>query len=117
MAGAGVKLGKRGMSTSKRRVVKKIIRQKQEEDRARTLRFIQENGGTRCKLFWSDLKRQGKKRSGCIMEIKNHEGVLLTDPEEVKEKLRKYWEELGKVWVQQGIQNRKTQGEKWKWRP
>ena len=69
-----MKLGKRGMSTSKRRVVKKIIRQKQEEDRARTLRFIQENGGTRCKLFWSDLKRQGKKRSGCILEI--NEGDL-----------------------------------------
>ena len=62
---------------SKRRVVNKIIRQKKEKDRARTLRFIQENGGTQCKLFWSDLKRQGKKRLGCIMEIKNHEGVLL----------------------------------------
>ena len=81
---------------SKRRVIKKIIRQKKEEDRARTLRFIQENRGTQCKLFWSDLKRQGKKRSGCIMEIKNHEGDLLTDPEEVKERLGKYWEELGK---------------------
>ena len=55
---------------SKRCVVKKIIRQKKEEDRARTLRFIQENGGTQCKLFWSDLKRQGKKRSGCMMEIR-----------------------------------------------
>ena len=30
------------------------------------------------------------------MEIKNHEGDLLTDPEEVKERLGKYWEELGK---------------------
>jgi len=80
---------------SKRCVVKKIIRQKKEEDRAGMLRFIQENGGTQCKLFWSDLKRQGKKRSWCIMKIKNHEGVLLTDPEEVKERLRKYWEELG----------------------
>ena len=30
------------------------------------------------------------------MEIKNHEGDLLTDPEDVKERLRKYWEELGK---------------------
>ena len=81
---------------SKRRVVKKVIRRKKEEDRARTLRFIQENGGTQCKLFWSDLKRRGKKRSGCIMESKNHEGDLLTDPEDVKERLRKYWEELGK---------------------
>ena len=36
---------------SKRHVVKKIIRQKKEEDRARMLRFIQENGGTWCKLF------------------------------------------------------------------
>ena len=58
---------------NKRRVVKKVIWWKKEEDRARTLRFIQENGGTRCKLFWSDLKRQGEKRSGCIMEIKNHD--------------------------------------------
>ena len=111
MAGAGVKLGKCGKSTSKRRVVKKIIRQKQEEDRARTLRFIQENGGTWCKLFWSDLKRQGKKRSGCILEIKNHEGDLLTDPEDVKERLRKYWEELGKAWVQEGIENKDLGGE------
>ena len=30
------------------------------------------------------------------MEIKNHEGDLLTDPEDVKERLGKYWEELGK---------------------
>ena len=81
---------------SKRRVAKKIIRWKKEEDRARTLRFFQENGGTWCKSFWSDLMRQGRKRSGCIMEIKNHEEDLLTDPEEVKERLRKYWEELGK---------------------
>ena len=29
---------------SKKHVVKKIIRRKKEEDRARTLRFIQENG-------------------------------------------------------------------------
>ena len=36
---------------NKRHVVKKIIRQKKEEDRARMLRFIQENGGTWCKLF------------------------------------------------------------------
>ena len=60
------------------------------------LRFIQENGGTRCKLFWSDLKRRGKKKSGCIMEIRNQEGDILTDPEDVKERLRKYWKELGK---------------------
>ena len=80
---------------SKRHVVKNIIRQKKEEDRARTLRFIQENGGTWCKLFWSDLKRQGKKRSECTMEIKNHEGDLFTDQENVKE--RKTKEVLGEV--------------------
>ena len=44
---------------------------------------------------WSDLKRQGKKRSECIMEIKNHEGDLLTDPENVKETKTK--EVLGEV--------------------
>ena len=70
---------------SKRRVVKKIIRRKKVEDTARTLRLIQENGGAWCKLFCSDLKRQGKKKSGCIMEIRNQEGDLLTDPEDVIE--------------------------------
>ncbi len=80
----------------KRREVKKIIRRKKEEDRARTIRFIEENGGTQCKRFWSDLKSRGKKRSECIVEIKSQEGELLTDAEEVKERLRKYWEELGK---------------------
>ncbi len=82
---------------TKRREVKRLIRQKKEEDRERTLRFFAENGGTRCKRFWSDLKKRGKKKTGCIMEVKNDSGELLTDPEEVKERMRKYWEDLGKL--------------------
>ena len=53
------------------------------------------------------------------MEVKNHEGDLLTDPENVKETKTK--EVLGKVGEKCGCRKAyrtgRTQGEKWKWRP
>ncbi len=81
---------------SKRREVKKIIRRKKEEDRERTLRFIAENGGAKCKRFWSDLNKRNKKKAGGIVEIKSESGEVLVEPDEVKERMREYWEKLGK---------------------
>ncbi len=68
---------------AKRREVKKMIRKKKEDDRERTLRFIEENGGTQCKRFWSDLKSRGKKRTGCLMEVWSGAGEVLTEAEDV----------------------------------
>ena len=35
-----------------------------EELRMRTVRKIREQGGTKCKLFWTDSRGKGKERMG-----------------------------------------------------
>ena len=43
------------------------------------------------------------------MDIKSQEGELLMDAEDVKERKKKYWEELGKAGEQEGILSGKSQ--------
>ena len=84
---------KMGTTDSEKCTYRSSGERKRKTHRARTLRFIEENGGTRCKRFWSDLKRR-RKKSGCIMEIKSQEGELLTEAEDVKEVLGGIWEKI-----------------------
>ena len=76
---------------------KRKIRKEKKELRKRTMRMIREQGGTSCKLFWTDLrgKRKGKRLNRMndrrIVEGEEEDEVLA-----VLEVLAKHWEELGR---------------------
>ena len=82
----------------KRREVKRLIARKKELDRTRVLENIRKSGGVACKRFWMELQRSKKRRKqGGLMEVKDGDGCVVTEPGLVKERMRQYWQGLGRA--------------------
>ena len=58
------------------------------------MRKIREQGGTSCKLFWTDLRGKRKKRR--MSRMKDDERRMVEGKDEVLEVMAKHWEELGR---------------------
>ena len=60
-----------------------MIARKKELDRTRVLENIRKSGGVACKRFWVELQRS--KKQGGLMEVKDVDGCVVTEPGLVKE--------------------------------
>ena len=58
------------------------------------MREIRDQGGTSCKLFWTDLR--GKRKQRRVRRMKDDEGKMVVGEDEVLEVMAKHWEELGR---------------------
>ena len=68
--------------------MKRKIRREKKESRKRTSRKTREQGGTHCKLFWTNLRRKMKEQR--LNRMKDEEGRI------VREKM-KCWRQ-GRTW-------------------
>ena len=60
--------------------------------RKRILRKIRERGGTSYKLFWTDVR--GKRKERRLNRMKDEEGRIVEEEDEVWDVMARYWEEL-----------------------
>ena len=74
--------------------MKRKIRKEQKELRKRTVDKIREQGGTSCKLFWTDVR--GKRKVQRLNRMKDEEGKIVEGEDEGLEVMGKHWEELGR---------------------
>ena len=72
-----------------RKEVKKAIMKEKKE-----LRKIREQGGTICKVIWTDLRGKRKERS--VRRMKDDEGRMVEGEDEVLEVMAKHWKEFGR---------------------
>ena len=71
--------------------VKRKIKKEKKELRKRTVRKIREQGGTSCRLFWTDVR--GKKKERRLNRMKDEEGRIVEGEDDM---LARHWEELGR---------------------
>ena len=63
---------------------------KEKKELKRTVRKIREQGGTSCKLFWTELR--GKRR---VRRMEDVEGRMVEGEGEVLKIMTEHWEEIG----------------------